>query len=118
MAKDNIEYTDVVIYADTIGGVDSEEITVTLSKGIVQYKTNVAIRAKKVISVPEIDGKITMTLPDTDNMDGAVYYTFDFRNGVKYKAKVPVSATPIDFWDLELEINTNKEFQDLLLNDC
>ena len=115
MASDVIDYVTISVYGNYFTGViDEDTIKVTLTDGIVKYKSNVYLRSFKEEYTPDATtGKVTMTLPDTDNMDGKVYYIFDFGNGVKYRSKVPYSATEVDFWDLPLERNRTKEFLDL-----
>lgn len=108
MAKDTVESTTIEFYTTT-----GDTVTVKLSEGIVQYKTNVTLKSEEVEYTSDENELVSMTLPETDNMEGEVYYIFDFGNGIKYRAKVPYSAGTINFWDLNLEKNISKSFNPL-----
>tara|TARA_R110001606_G_scaffold396025_1_gene569380 strand:+ start:2682 stop:3038 length:357 start_codon:yes stop_codon:yes gene_type:complete len=112
MAIDQLDTVTLSVYGnDFTGDIDSTILTVSLSEGIVKYKSNIYLRSLKKEFTPDaITGKITMILPDTDNMEGNISYIFDFGNGVKYKSKVPYSAIEVNFWDLDLVKSNDKSF--------
>jgi len=98
---DEIDYTEVVYYSSDLSGVDETNITVKLWSKIVQYKTTTVIRSEDLTFTPDpTTGKVSMFLPDTDDMVGKHEYRFDFGNNAWYFAKVPKSTTPITFWEL------------------
>jgi len=105
---DQVDYTDIVYCSNDLNGVDLTPITVRLWSKIVQYKTNVVIKAEDLTFTPDsLTGKTIMSLPDTEDMIGEHEYRFDFGNNSWYFAQVPKSDEQVSFWDLEPSTDEN-----------
>ena len=98
---DEINLVDVVLYSKDLDGIDTTSVKVKLIKDSVKYKNNVVLRSETLTYTPEgTKGKVTMQLPDTDNMEDSAnqYYVVEFTDSA-YKIQVP-NVSPVDFWDL------------------
>jgi hypothetical protein len=98
---DEINLVDIVLYSKDLDGIDTTSVKVKLIKDSVKYKNNVVLRSETLTYTPEgTKGKVTMQLPDTDNMEDSAnqYYVVEFTDSA-YKIQVP-NSSPVDFWDL------------------
>ena len=99
--ENQIDYIDIVLYSKDLDGIDTTEVKVKLINDSVKYKNNVVLRSETLTYTPDATtGKVTMQLPDTDNMEdsSSQYYVVQFTDSA-YKIQVP-NVSPVDFWDL------------------
>ena len=106
----DIDYTPVYLYVQDITSAGSTNVIVNMSESVIKYKTDITITNKNLTYTPDENGLIEMSLPDTDDMTGDIYYNIDFSTS-KYRFKVPKTLVDTNFWDLNPQQSTTKEFR-------
>lgn len=86
--------------ASTMTGAPlTDTITVSLNKESVQYKTDTVIRSETITITPDsVTGYWEVELVETENMETAARYIFDF-GGDRYERQVP-NEDDKKFWEL------------------